>query len=303
MTQHESKPTGDQGSGHLSILDATLDRSRKVRDRLATTWLVASFVVVAIPLLLIVGYVVQQGITTISWDFLTGPIDPSRRRLGGIGPAIVGTVIITLGATAMAVPMGVLGAIYLHEYGGKGRLASLIRFMSDVMTGVPSIVMGLFVYAIWVLVFGTSGFAGSLALACLMLPVIIRSTEEMLRLVPDELRQGAFALGTRKSRVIATVVMPAALPGIVSGVMLAIARAAGETAPLLFTIGIVYESNWNLFDGGNAALPQLIFSNAQQPYDAAQAKAWGAALTLVFIVLVCTLLARTISSRFSVERR
>ncbi len=294
---------GGEGDGHLSILDATLDRSRKVRDRLASAWLVGSFVVVAIPLVLIVGYVVQKGITTISWDFLTGPIDPSRRRLGGIGPAIVGTALITLGATAMAVPMGVLGAIYLHEYGGKGRLASVIRFMSDVMTGVPSIVMGLFVYTIWVLVFGTSGFAGSLALACLMLPVIIRSTEEMLRLVPDELRQGAFALGTRKSRVISTVVMPAALPGIVSGVMLAIARAAGETAPLLFTIGIVYESNWNLFEGGNVALPQLIFSNAQQPYDAAQAKAWGAALTLVFIVLVCTVLARTISSRFSVERR
>lgn len=287
----------------LSILDASVDRTRKARDKLATAWLIASFVVVAIPLVLIVGYVVQQGITTISWDFLTGAIDPSRRRIGGIGPAIVGTLLITLGAAAMAVPMGVLGAIYLHEYGGKGRLASVVRFMSDVMTGVPSIVMGLFIYAIWVLIFKTSGFAGSLALACLMLPVIIRSTEEMLRLVPDELRQGAFALGTRKSRVIGTVVLPAALPGIVSGVMLAVARAAGETAPLLFTVGIVYQTNWNLFEGGNVALPQLIFANAQQPYDTAQAKAWGAALTLVAIVLLCTVVARMISSRFSVKHR
>jgi phosphate transport system permease protein len=288
----------------LSILEASVDRGRRARDGLATTWLVGSFIVVAIPLVLIVGYVVMQGISAISWEFLTAPIEPSRRREGGgIGPAILGTVLITLGATAMAVPLGVLGAIYLHEYGGKGRVASVIRFMSDVMTGVPSVVMGLFVYTIWVLAFGQSGFAGSIALACLMLPVIIRSTEEMLRLVPDELRQGAYALGARKSRAIATVVLPTAIGGITSGIMLAVARAAGETAPLLFTVGIVYDSNWNLFEGPNVALPQLIFQNAQQPYDAAQAKAWGAALTLVVIVLVFTVAARLISSRFSIKHR
>lgn len=299
----DTGPAGDP-RGRPSILEVTTDRSRRFRNGVATAWLVGSFIVVAIPLVLIVAYVVQKGASAISWEFLTGPIEPSRRREGGgIGPAVLGTVLITLGAAAMAVPLGVLGAIYLHEYGGKGRVASVIRFMSDVMTGVPSVVMGLFVYTIWVLTFGQSGFAGSLALACLMLPVIIRSTEEMLRLVPDELRQGAYALGTRKSRTIATVVLPAALGGITSGVMLAVARAAGETAPLLFTIGIVYNPNWNLFDGPNVALPQLIFQNAQQPFDAAQARAWGAALTLVAIVLVFTVAARLISSRFSIKHR
>lgn len=287
-----------------SILEASVDRGRRARNGLATAWLVGSFVVVAVPLVLIVGYVVAQGASAISWEFLTQAIEPSRRREGGgIGPAVLGTVLITAGATAMAVPLGVLGAIYLHEYGGKGRVAGIIRFMSDVMTGVPSVVMGLFVYTIWVLTFGQSGFAGSLALACLMLPVIIRSTEEMLRLVPDELRQAAYALGARKSRAIATVVLPTAIGGITSGVMLAVARAAGETAPLLFTVGFVYDSNWNLFDGPSVALPQLIFQNAQQPYDAAQARAWGAALTLVVIVLVFTVAARLISSRFSIKHR
>lgn len=298
-----TKTNPEPDRSHLPLLEASLDRTRKVRNGVATAWLIGSFVLVAIPLVLIVAYVVQQGISAISWEFLTSEIAPSRRRTGGIGPAVVGTIIITSGAAAMAIPLGILGAVYLHEYGGKGRVATVIRFMSDVMTGVPSIVMGLFVYTIWVLAFGPSGFAGSLALAALMLPVIIRSTEEMLRLVPDELRLGAYALGTRKSRAIITIVLPAALGGIVSGVMLAIARAAGETAPLLFTIGIVYQTNWDLFSGANVALPQLIFTNAQLPFEAAQAKAWGAALTLVFIVLVLTVAARMVSSRFSIKHR
>ena len=136
----------------------------------------------------------------------------------------------------MAVPLGILGAIYLNEYGGNNWLAKFIGFMADVMTGVPSIIMGLFIFTIWVLHFGFSGLAGALALGCLMLPIVIRSTEEMLKLVPDELRDGSYALGASKARVTLTVVLPAALGGIVSGVLLAVARAAGETAPLLFTI-------------------------------------------------------------------
>jgi phosphate transport system permease protein len=225
----------------------------------------------------------------------------SRKAGGGMAPAIVGTVVITLGATVLAVPLGVLGAIYLHEYGGRSRLARLVRFMADVMTGVPSIVMGLFVYTIFTLRFGLMGLGGSLALACLMLPVVIRSTEEMLRLVPDELRHGSYALGNRKWRTILTVVLPAALGGIVSGVMLAVARAAGETAPLLFTIGAARKINTDLLQGPNSALPLQIFSNAQTPFAAAQDRAWGAALTLVAIVFVFTVLARVVAGRFSLK--
>ena len=153
-----------------------------------------------------------------------------------MGPAIYGTLVITGLAAVMAVPLGVLGAIYINEYGGRGPLAQVVRFMADVMTGVPSIVMGLFIFSIWVLHFGYSGLAGAFALACLMLPVVIRSSEEMLKLVPDPLREASYALGATKSRVTLTVVLPAAIGGIVSGALLAIARAAGETAPLLFTI-------------------------------------------------------------------
>ena len=181
-------------------------------------------------------------------------------------PAVLGTILITALATVLAVPLGVLGAIYLNEYGGKGFLARVIGFMSDVMTGVPSIIMGLFIFSIWVLHFGYSGLAGALALGCLMLPVVIRSSYEMLRLVPDSLREGAYALGATKARVTATVVLPAALGGIVSGALLAVARAAGETAPLLFTVLTVTTVNANVFNGANTALPLQIFRNASQPY-------------------------------------
>ena len=168
----------------------------------------------------------------------------------------------------MAVPLGVLAAIYLHEYGGNGRLARLIRFMSDVMTGVPSIIMGLFIFVVFTLPLGANGligFGGSLALACLMLPIVIRSSEEMLRLVPDDLRQASYALGNRKWRTIMTVVLPAALGGMVSGIMLAVARAAGETAPLLFTIGAARRINWNVFDGPNTALSAADLEQLAEP--------------------------------------
>jgi phosphate transport system permease protein len=285
------------------LLEVTTSRGRRVRNHLATGWMYGAFVVAVIPLGFIVAYVVQKGLPQVlTQGWFNRDIGVSSRRAGGgMGPAIVGTIIITLGATVMAVPLGVLGAIYLHEYGGRGRLARLIRFMSDVMTGVPSIVMGLFIYSIYTLVFGLNGFGGSLALACLMLPIIIRSTEEMLRLVPDELRNGSYALGNRKWRTIVTVVLPAAMGGMVSGIMLAVARAAGETAPLLFTIGAARNLNLNLFDGANSALSLQIFTNAQTPFDAAQNRAWGAAFTLIAIVFILTVLARIVSSRFSLK--
>ena len=294
------EPDGDR-AGQL-LLEVTTSRSRRIRNQLATIWMYGAFVVAVVPLGFVMFYVITKGASQLSLDWFIRDVPATARRAGpGMGPAIVGTIVITLGAAVMAVPLGILGAIYLHEYGGKGRLATLIRFMADVMTGVPSIVMGLFIYTVWTLRFGLMGFGGSLALACLMLPIVIRSTEEMLRLVPDELRQGSYALGNRKWRTIVTVVLPAALPGIVSGVMLAVARAAGETAPLLFTIGAARNLNLNLFEGPMTALSVQIFGNASTSYDVAQDRAWGAALTLVGIVFLCTVAARVVASRFSLK--
>jgi phosphate transport system permease protein len=262
--------------------------------------------VAAVPLGFVLVYVVRKGIGVVDVEFLTSDIPVSSRRPGpGMGPAVVGTLLITGAATLLAVPLGILAAVYLNEYGGATagpgmrRLAGVIRFMSDVMAGVPSIVMGLFVYTVWVLRFGPSSFAGALALACLMLPIVIRSTEGVLRLVPRELREASTALGARTSRTIVGVVIPAALPGITSGCLLAVARAAGETAPLLFTIGTVRKVNTSLFEGTNTALSAQIFRNAQLPFPGAQDRAWGAALTLILLVLVLTFVARVVSARFT----
>jgi phosphate transport system permease protein len=274
---------------------------RRTKNRIATAAMWLAFVLVIIPLGFVLYTTIDKGISIISWQFLTSPIPPQvvPAGVGGIGPAVLGTIEITALATAMAVPLGVLGAIYLNEYGGKGVLARLIGFMSDVMTGVPSIVMGLFLFSIWVLYFGFSGFAGALALACLMLPIVIRSTDEMLKLVPNPLREGSYALGATKARVTMTVVLPAAIGGIVSGALLAVARAAGETAPLLFTILTVTTANPNVFSGPNTAIPAQIFANATSPYTGAQARAWGAALTLIVIAFVLMIVARFITARFT----
>jgi phosphate transport system permease protein len=274
---------------------------RRTKNRIAITLMAFAFVLVIIPLGFVLYTVIAKGVSVISWSFLTGPIAPqvAPADVGGIGPAVLGTLEITGIATVMAVPLGVLGAIYLNEYGGKGVLARLIGFMSDVMTGVPSIVMGLFLFSIWVLHFGFSGFAGALALGCLMLPIVIRSTYEMLRLVPDPLREASYAVGATKARVTVTVVLPAAIGGIVSGALLAIARAAGETAPLLFTILTVTTANPNIFSGANTAIPSQIFANATSPYVGAQGRAWGAALTLIVIAFVLMIAARIVTARFT----
>ncbi len=275
---------------------------RRTKDRIATILMMIAFIVVIIPLGFVLYTVISKGISIISVSFLTSPIPPlfMPAGIGGIGPAVLGTLEITGLATLMAVPLGILGAIYLNEYGGKGALGRLIGFMSDVMTGVPSIIMGLFLFSIWVVHFGFSGFAGALALGCLMLPIVIRSTYEMLRLVPDSLREGSYAVGATRSRVTMTVVLPAALGGIVSGALLAVARAAGETAPLLFTIlGGLSVANPNVFSGANTAIPMLIFTNASSPYAGAQARAWGAALTLIAMAFILMIAARLVTARFS----
>jgi len=285
-----------------SLLIGTISPARRLRNRVAITSIWLSVLIAAIPLAFVVIYLVQKGAGVISWDFLTDDIPISSRLPGpGMGPAVLGTLMIAGAATAMAVPLGVLAAVYLNEYGGKGRLASVIRFLSDVMAGVPSIVMGLFIYTVWVLRYGQTGFAGALALACLMLPIVIRSAETALKLVPTDLREASAALGARTSRTILTVVIPAALPGIVSGALLAVARAAGETAPLLFTVGTVTEANRRLFEGTNTALSAQIFGNARQPFEAAIDRAWGAALTLIVLVFVLTAVARLVARRFTVR--
>jgi phosphate transport system permease protein len=274
---------------------------RRTKDRIATVLMYASFVVVIIPLGFVLFTVIQKGAPVIGWSFLTSGIPPTTVPLGtgGMGPAVAGTIVITGLATVIAVPLGVLGAIYINEYGGKGVIARVVRFMSDVMTGVPSIVMGLFIYSIWVLHFGVSGLAGAFALACLMLPIVIRSSEEMLKLVPNALREGSYALGATKARVVITVVLPAAAGGLVSGALLAVARAAGETAPLLFTVLTVTSVNWNVFTGPNTALSAQIFANAQQPYPGAEGRGWGAALTLIAIAFILMIAARLVTARFA----
>jgi phosphate transport system permease protein len=321
-------PSAEQTRQDLS--GANVKRSRRVRNRLATVAMVLAFLVAAVPLVVMGLNVFSQGLSVVTnADWWTQPIPgdvgrsdlANNAQLGDLGfgstggdsttaptsavlgmqPAIVGTFLTVFGASVMAIPLGVMGAVYLNEYGKNHRLARFIRFMTDVMTGVPSVVMGVFIYSIWVLRFGTEGksaFAASLALACLMLPIVVRSTEEMLRLVPDALREASAALGTRTWKTTVKVVLPAALPGITSGALLAVARAAGETAPIVFTIGFVTTTNWS-YSGQNTTLSAQIYSQLQNGGDLATQLAWGAAVTLIGIVMVLTLVARFISRRFA----
>jgi phosphate transport system permease protein len=283
---------------------ASLSRRRRMVDAIARVAIWLGVAIAVVPLGLVVYYVVSKGMQVMSWDFLTERIPRQAvTEGGGVGPAIVGTILTTGVASLLAIPLGVLGAIYLNEYGKQNALARTIRTMADVMTGVPSIMMGLFIFIAFVLVTGEqNALAGALALACLMLPVVIRTSEEMLKLVPDELRQASLALGARRWQTTIKVVLPAAISGITSGALLAIARAAGETAPILLVIGLTYRPRWTLTDP-NTALPAQIFRNAAEPFAPANARAWGAALTLVAIVFIMTLIGRFIASRFAIKER
>src|SRR3954471_11188002 len=284
-----------------------VSRRRRVRDRAARGLLLGATLIALVPLFLIIYYVVKKGIGAWSADFFT--TDPTGRTcfpgqttctIGGVRSAIVGTLLMVGLATAIAVPLGIGVALYLVEYGKRTRFANVVRYFVDVMTGVPSIVFGLFVYITLILTgFGGSGFAGwkgSIALALLMLPIVTRSAEGVLLLVPDSLREAALALGAPRWRVVARIVLPTALPGLVTGVLLAVARAAGETAPLIFTATIVQGTSFNLGDRMNS-LPAQIFNDVGQAQDRLVARAWGAALTLVLMILVLTLAARLISRR------
>jgi phosphate transport system permease protein len=250
----------------------------------------------------VLAYVAGQGLKYLGPEFLTQtpPGNPSEPG-GGFLNGIIGSVITTGIATVLSVPVGAAAAIYLVEYGG--RLARVTRFLTDILVGVPTIVTGALVYAVWVVLFGFSGIAGGIALALVMLPLVIRSTDEMLRLVPRDLREASLALGVTKARTILVIVLPTASSGIITGVMLAFARAMGETAPLLLTA-----LGNDLFIELNptkrmSTLSLQIFGNAITGFKAAQARAWAGALTLVVLVLLFTVAARLIARRSSVSRR
>jgi phosphate transport system permease protein len=257
-------------------------------------------VVAVVPLVLILYFLLKEGLGAWSGHFFTS--DPTGRFLGdpgGIRSAILGTVEMVALASVIAVPIGVGVALYLVEYGRGSAFANVVRYFVDVMTGVPSVVFGLFVYIVLVVtkVAGTfAGWKGSAALALLMLPVVTRSAEVVLNLVPNSLREAALALGAPRWKVVFRIVLPTALPGIVTGSLLAVARAAGETAPLLFTAAFVFGANADLSQRMNS-LPLQIFNDVGQAQDRLVQRAWGAALTLVVLVLALTVLARLIQRR------
>jgi phosphate transport system permease protein len=283
----------------MSALPLVSARRRRA-DRVARGVVLAMTVVAIVPLALILWFLVKEGLGAWSVSFFT--TDPTGRFLGdpgGIRSAILGTIEMVALASAIAVPIGVGVALYLVEYGRQGRFAHTVRYFVDVMTGVPSVVFGLFVYIVLVVtkVGGTfAGWKGSVALGLLMLPVVIRSAEVVLNLVPNSLREAALALGAPRWKVIFRIVLPTALPGLITGSMLAVARAAGETAPLLFTAAFVLGSNADLSQRMNS-LPIQIFNDVGQAQDRLVERAWGAALALVVLVLLLTLVARLIQRR------
>jgi phosphate transport system permease protein len=278
---------------------APVSARRRRTDRIARGLLALATLAALVPLVLVVYYLLERGLGAISWHFFSS--DPTGAFLGdpgGVRSAILGTIEIVALATLIAVPVGIGVALYLVEYGRGRRFAALVRYLIDVMTGVPSIVLGLFVYITLVIGFG-QGYAawkGAVALALLMLPVVTRSAEVVLLLVPDSLREAALALGAPRWRIVARVVLPTAAPGLITGSLLAVARAAGETAPLLFTSAIVFASTASL-GGRMNSLPIQIFNDVGQASDVLVQRAWGAALTLVVLVLLVTLTARLIARR------
>jgi phosphate transport system permease protein len=272
---------------------------RRRTDKIARGVLALATLVALVPLVLVVYYLLQRGLGALSWHFFSS--DPTGAFIGdpgGIKSALLGTIEIVALATLIAVPIGIGVALYLVEYGRQGKFAAVVRYFVDVMTGVPSIVFGLFVYITLVIGVG-SGYAawkGAVALALLMLPVVTRSSEVVLLLVPDSLREAALALGAPRWRIVTRIVLPTAAPGLVTGSLLAVARAAGETAPLLFTSAIVFGTTYSL-GGRMNAMPIQIFNDVGQASNVLVERAWGAALTLVALVLIVTLIARLVARR------
>jgi len=282
-----------------------VEGGRRARDRLALTLTSAALVMAVVPLVAVLGFTLSRGLARFDGTFFTHSMFSvaDSDAGGGIYHAIVGTVEQVGIATVISVPLGLLVSIYLVEY-ARGRFGRVVSTFVDVMTGLPSIVAGLFVLALWVLILhqGYSGFAGSLALVILMIPVVVRTTEEMLRLVPDSLREASYALGIPRWRTIRAIVLPTALPGITTGIMLAVARVSGETAPLLLTVFGNTAINVNPFSGPQEALPLFVFSQAGLPNDTALARAWAGALTLILLVVLLNVIARLLVRRSVLQR-
>jgi phosphate transport system permease protein len=292
----------------LAVASRVVEGPRAARNRVMTTTIYTAFVLAALPLISVAQTLIHNGLSRIDGDFFTHSmrgITPFDAQ-GGAYHAIIGTLEQAGIAAAITIPLGIATAVYIVEY-GRGRLASTIRFFVDVMTGIPSIVAGLFILAFWITIVsphltsdgrpGYSGFAASLALSILMLPTITRSSEEMLRLVPTALREGAYALGIPKWKTILKIVLPTALTGIVTGIMLAIARAAGETAPVLLVAGGTDLINFNAFQGNQQSLSIYIYGQAGLASKYGAPRAWTAALTLVVIVLTLTIAAKLLARR------
>ncbi len=292
--------TPGPSSGRLARF--AVSPARRRRDALARGAILGATVIALVPLVLIIYYLLSKGLGSWSPSFFTS--DPTGNtffggaNIGGIQSAILGTIEMVALASAISIPIGVGVAIWLVEYGKASWFANLVRFFVDVLTGVPSILFGLFVYIVLIIGTGSTyaGYKGSIALSLLMLPVVIRSAEVILLLVPNALRESALALGAPRWRVIFSIVLPTALPGMITGMLLAVARAAGETAPLLFTAAYTHKTTFNLNSFMNS-LPVQIYNDVTSPTTAVVNRAWGAALTLVTMILVLNLVARLIARR------
>jgi phosphate transport system permease protein len=282
----------------LPVWSLLVENRRAAKDRLVATLVWTAFALALLPLISLLPIVIEKGLHVINTQSLTYSMRNIIGPGGGIYHAIIGTLLITLAASIISVPIGIMTAICLVEYGRGQKVAKAITFLVDVMTGIPSIVAGLFAYALFALIFGPGirmGIGGSVALSLLMIPIVVRSCEEMLKLVPDELREASYALGVPKWRTIVKVVLPTAVAGIITGVTLSIARVIGETAPLLIIAGSTDSVNTNLFGERMMTLPVFIYSSYTQPgvpAEYGQARAWGAALVLIALVMALNLLAR-----------
>jgi phosphate transport system permease protein len=292
----------------IYIWSRVSEGSRRATDRLATASIVAAFLIALAPLFSVLITVLQKGTARFDGNFFTETGRNVVGAGGGAQHAIVGTLVITGVAALISVPIGIMAAIYLNEY-GTGRLRKALTFFVDVMTGIPSIVAGLFAYAAFAIFFGPGvrmGIVGSVALSVLMIPIVIRTSEEILKIVPNHLREASYALGTPKWKTITHIVLPTALAGLITGVMLAVARVIGETAPLLVTTGVVDSLNSNPVSGRMQNLAVYAYTEYKDPGVFKQAsydRAWAAAMTLIAIVMILSLVARLIYRRFGTEIR
>jgi phosphate transport system permease protein len=285
---------------------SAISARRRRTDKVMRALLLVGTGIALVPLILIIYYLLHKGLSawTSSGFFTTDPNGNFFGNPGGIRSAIFGTLEIVALASVIAIPLGIGLALYLTEYGRDSAFANVVRYLVDVMTGVPSIVFGLFIYIVLVVakVGGSSfaGWKGSLALSLLMLPIVVRAAEVVLLLVPDSLREAALALGAPRWRVVSRVVLPTAAPGLVTGSLLAVARGMGETAPLLFTVSIAFGLSWNL-NGVMNSLPAQIYGDITNPRSVVVTRAWGAALTLVALILILNVVARLIARRSRVS--